>query len=460
MAALHRADLLAASSAVGLALVVGVLTVAGPAAPLGVLLAGSVIALCRHRKYAPMLFGFVGVAAAIVLLPANALRLTGSATYADVLLVAALGAVALAMLSHWYAPTPPPLLVAGATLLALSVALSVLFEPATRPNVYIFSERGLPGAPSADEEGWVIAVRLGFALLVVPYLIAVTITTWTRVRIAVGAWMVGAGASALVAVLAAFTGFDYQETLTGVQYSFIDFGPEADRLTGLAVHPSALGLASAMAAPVAMVKLGDKNGWWWAALLALFGSAIVLSGARAALIAVTIGAAYVAWKMPVARRRLAVVALAAMTVGYVQSVDVSKFGIVQRITGQAISSSQSDSQRGAAFEQGFTYGLERPFGWGFDVIRGAHNLELGMITAGGLPALIALGLLVVGIFSMGRDLARRRDIPEDMHALATALLGSLAVWFIAVQLQSNVFDRWLFIPGGLLLGMWFVAARS
>lgn len=449
-----RADWFAAGGALGLALVVGLVVVAGPALPLGVLLAAAVVALGSRR----VPFGFAAVCLALVLLPANGLRFGASVTYADVVLVGAVGVVGFGMLARWRFPMPPGELVLGAGLLLTSVLLSIAFEPMFRPSVYIFSERAIGGGQgSADVPSWLMASRLCLALLVVPYLIAVTLTTWGRVRVATNAWMTGASLSALVALLAA-AGFDYQETITGGAYAF-EFGVGENRFAGLAVHPTTLGLASAMAAPVAMVKLAGRRGWAWAGALCLLVAAVVVSGSRAPLGALVLGGAFVAWKVPATRSRLAVALLAAMAVAWTQSARVEQSGIVQRLTGQAVSAAQSDRQRGSAFEQGIDYGLDRPFGWGFDIIRGAHNAELAMLLGGGVLALAAFLILLFGVARVGTKVAADRHVPEDVRMLAMALLGSLAVWFAAVQLQSNVIDRWLFVPAGLLLGMWFVRLK-
>lgn len=395
---------------------------------------------------------------AVAMVCVNGMRVGPSATYGDLLIVGAtvtIGVIALIRPSTL--PTPPAWLVAGAMLLLVSALIVEMFPAQEKRAFSIFTNTNLLTNEITEESSMRLALKLIFALTIAPYVIASTVVSWRGLRFLVAAWLAGVGASALVAVLAALAGVDLQETLVGNAYSV------PGRYTGLTVHPVALGITCAMALPVALSQVGSKDprrAWAFAALVALYGSAILVSGTRAALLAAVAGGVYVAAAQPATRGRLVAIATVGLAVAYLYAPSLETLSLPQRLSGEASSSQTSNTAHLTSISDGFNLWLERPIGWSFETVRGAHNIVLQMLTSGGLLALAGFGLVIRASFMVSRQLARCRRLPEDMRVLAVALTASLLVWFGQAMVASASFDRYLYIPTALLLAMFFIAERQ
>jgi O-antigen ligase len=197
----------------------------------------------------------------------------------------------------------------------------------------------------------------------------------------------------------------------------------------------------------------------YGALLALLATAIFFSGSRAGLIAAPAALGLLLLLQRRSRVRTAVggVVAGASTVAYgLASGALSS--TLDRASG--VSGQLSDASRITDYQQAFHEVVGRPIiGHGFEVIRFSHSNVLALLHAGGVIALVGFGIFVIGAARIGRRLGRDPRVPADMQMLAIGLTASVGVWVLTTEVENLVFDRYLYVPSGLLLGMYFVRAR-
>ncbi len=100
-------------------------------------------------------------------------------------------------------------------------------------------------------------------------------------------------------------------------------------------------------------------------------------------------------------------------------------------------------------------------GHGFEYVRGAHDIYLQLLHAGGIVALAGFLSFAVGITVTGVRLGRSAAVPEHLQGLARASVASLAVWLAAGGVVSTpIFDRYLYIPAGLVIAIWVLRRKS
>lgn len=414
-------------------------------------------------RVASLTASLVLVGAAVVVLPANGVRPIPGASLADLLLVAAAVTAVLGMLSRpSLLPTIPVWVLGGAACLLSAACIAELYQPVLRPVSPVFESFNVTTGLQNEGNNFASAAQLTFAAVVVPVVIAATATSWPRLRLLATVWTIGATASALVAILAAFTPIDLQPILTGADFGIEGGYSEASRVAGLTVHPTTLGLASAMAIPIVIARLHHPNyifrllNFAAAGILVL---AILVSGTRAGVFAAIAGMLHMFVMQPQARRPLlAFLALGAL-VAYFRSQSFTQLSIFERFTG-AVSSGSSDTGHALVLRESVSLWQQAPLsGWGFDVMRGAHNIVLQMLMAGGPVALAGFAALTIGAWLTARALRKDADIPEDVRHLTTAFAASLLVWFVAALVQSTSSDRYLYLPVAMILAVLFAKQR-
>lgn len=389
------------------------------------------------------------------LVTANGMR-RGSLTYSDAVIVAAVLPATLVGLRvrhrvPWWLPI-------GVVLLAASLAVSEMF-PVLDKSGPLFRVRNLGTGAQDASSGVSLAARLILATAVIPLALALTATSVDRAGTLTTAWLLGAGASALVGVAAAFTPFDYQEQLTGNLYALEAYRGAAGRFTGLAVHPTLFGVSAAMALPVALGRIIDRrSAWHYGPLVGLYVAAALVSGSRAAFIGTVLAFVLVlAWQAR-GRRQVAVIVVIGGLIAATQGPALaSSLSAVQRFMGgtglAAISAQQSDTSRFGSIAESTELFLERPFtGWGFEAIRGAHNAWLQLASSGGVLALVGWSVIVFGALRMGWRMRRERD--------ALGLCASLVVFLGAGLSMNAVLDRFLYVPVALILALGFATSRG
>ncbi|MBJ7519190.1 MAG: O-antigen ligase family protein [Solirubrobacteraceae bacterium] len=390
------------------------------------------------------------------LVSANGMR-RGSLTYSDAVIVAALVPAALVGLRArqrvpWWLPV-------GVLLLAGSLAISEMFPVLDRSGP-LFQVRNLGTGAQDLSSGISLAARLILAVAVIPLALSVTVTSLRRARDLTTIWLLGIGFSSLVGVLAAFTRFDFQEALTGNLYAFEAYRDAAGRFTGLSVHPTLFGVAAAMALPVALARIiSRRTACVYSPLVGLYVGAALISGSRAAFIGTILAFVLVfAWQARGRKQLAAIVIIGGLVVSTQGPAFASSLSAVQRFTGgtglAGQSAQESDSSRFGAIAESVELFMERPVtGWGYEAIRGAHNTWLQLASSGGLLALAGWGTIVFGALALGWKM--RRTLPERASRDALGLCASLVVFLAAGLSMNAVLDRFLYVPVGLILALWF-----
>lgn len=456
----RKVDVVAGLGAVAVACALGAVVALGGLPVLGLALAGLLALTAAGLAIGAALEDLTRVpywamCAGAFLISANGMR-RGSLTFSDAVIVAALFPAALVGLRArhhvpWWLPV-------GVLLLAASLAVSEMF-PVLDKTGPLFRVRNLGTGAQDVSSGFSLAARLILAVAIIPLALAVVVTSVRRARDLTTVWLLGVGFSSLIGVLAAFTPFDYQEALTGNLYAFEAYRDAAGRFTGLAVHPTLFGVAAAMALPVALARIVDRqSAWAYAPLVAVYVAAALISGSRAAFIGTVLAFVLVfAWQARGRKQMFTVVLVGGLVAATQGPALASSLSAVQRFmggTGLAGQSAQtSDSSRFGSIAESLALFMERPFtGWGYEAIRGAHNTWLQLASSGGLLALAGWGIIVFGALSLGWRMRREGD--------ALGLCASLVVFLVAGLSMNAVLDRFLYVPVALILALWFGIRRA
>jgi O-antigen ligase len=442
------------------AVAAGALVTVGPRAWLlaSVAVAGVAIALVPARAGGRSAIGealFVSVALAVLFATLNAIRPVGSLTVADLALLGALGLGGLALVADPSSSRKlmPPWWLAAAAAGFLFVGLLVeLFPPGRHPQLTDFADPlyagGTGGTASTNLAG---AIRLAGTVLLVPVLVASAADSRRRIHLLAELWIAGVLISALVAVLVEQGVIGYGSGI--VHYFWREQG-------GLTVHPNVLGLTSAMTLPIVIARVGSA-GWrrrvYYVAAIAILVGGIGASGSRIALIAGAIGVALVIFLGTATWKLTAVLAAAAVVlVGASFVVDLGSSPVVERIRTEGL----VDERRVVLYEEALDAVKGEPIlGYGFENLRGVHDVYLQLLQAGGVIALLSFLLFAAGTLTVGIRCGRSADLPPDLRALARGLTTSIAVWLLAVVVLNLVLDRFLYVPVGLLLGIAALVTR-
>ncbi len=384
------------------------------------------------------------LALSIPLLCLNALRVSHSLSFGDPLLVLAGGFVALRYLCLGLPRGAVPVWLPVSFAAILVAGLVAAFRGNTGANL-------LP------------MVEFAGTLFALPVIALVLIDTPRRLEIVVEGWLFAASISALAGAADLALHLHIGLDLTG-----LDFVTYTHRATGLTLHPNHLGLVSAMALPVALVRAirpvspGAGLGSTLRNLgyVLAFAVGILVSGSRVGLIGA--GAALVAIPLLQDSRRRAgpLLALPILIVGLLGLVVLdsrlaASLGIVtgSRLTGAAAGTSISNDYRIRAYTAGLRQVAHNPIvGEGFNVARVAHDIYIQLLQAGGIIALGAFLLVVTGAFRVRREIDRRpQRVPSS--DLAVAFNAALVAWLVNGVLQNQLYDRYLYIPLGLLLAL-------
>ncbi len=381
---------------------------------------------------------------AIALFTVNALRVSHPFSFGDPLLVVAGGFVALRYLQRG--------LPRGAVPVWLPASAAAIFL-----SGLIAAFRGDVGADLLP------TVEFAGTLLGLPLITLILIDTPRRVEWAVEAWLLAASLSAFVGLVDLAGHLNIGLRLTGV-----DFVLYTHRAQGLTLHPNHLGLVSAMALPVALIRAirpvapGAGLGFTlrnlgYALVLAV---GILVSGARAGLLAVVVALVALPMLQDTRRRVGRLLALALIVVGMLGVVVLdtplaSSLGIVtgSRLTGSAAGTSASNDYRISAYSSALRQIAGDPVvGQGFAVARVAHDIYIQLLQAGGIIALGAFLVVMAGAFRVRREI-ERCSVRAPSSDLAVACNASVIAWLVNGAVQNQLYDRYLYIPLGLLLAL-------
>lgn len=386
------------------------------------------------------------VALGVALVTTNGIHPIRSATFGDI----ALGLATVMLVPLVWVRRPTYFRIPRWYLLAVALlGVTVLLSTATNP---------------AKATDFVDGLKFMIAFGLTPLVIAIVAASTERVALLADAWILGASVNAAVGTLDFLGLTNIGPQLTGRMDLRVN-----GRATGLTAQPNHLGMVAAMALPVALSRLLStasrrRRVGYLMAILALSGG-ILASGSRTALVVAALGAIVLPLLHPRGRRQILIgfaVAVVALGVGaaIVPSARSHVFVAIHRLTGTDSSTSASDAQRRAAIKLGLSEFRAHPLtGTGFAVVRDAHDMYLQLVDAGGILALPAFLVFAGGVLMVGLRLRRKRELPAASLNLAAAFTASMAVWLVGGIVSNEVYDRYLYVPAGLLLGLLFASRR-
>lgn len=419
-----------------------------------------------HTAESPFRYlGTVTVWVGMLLITFNGVRLAG-ATLADLFLVAGAGCLALYLLpKRALLPQVPPWLIVAACAILAGGLLSAAFAP---PVVFGIGGSSSDIVPVSSDFAGNILVTLRFVvtLLFVPLLIGIVGDSHPRVGWMVDAWLASAVLNALVAVTDSFQLISIGELVTG-------FESVPGRAVGLSTHSNHLALVAAMALPVAVSRAITaprplRRRLSWVSVVVL-GAGIAVSGSRGGLLAGALGLLLVLFLQRHEFKRIVggVVGFGAAVVIFASILNTASVSALRsgydRLTGGVPSTylQRSDAARRQAAGRAIGDFSRRPVtGAGLGTVRQGHDLYLQLLQGGGVVLFSAFALFCFGGLRMGRRLSRDPRLTSDMQSLAGALTVSLGAWLIGGLVENPVYDRYLYVPVGLLLGLHFLALRA
>jgi O-antigen ligase len=352
---------------------------------------------------------------------------------------------------------------AGFIVAAALLAASVLCESMPLPRLpwWLFAPAGmLLGAsllaaltlkdPTNDLTS---AAQFAVSLVGIPLLVALATRTFRRSLMIALLWAASAAINALVGISDALHLTSIGPAVTGFAY--------LGRVAGLTVHPNHLAIVCAMALPILLFRLARPQALmkraFFLSLFVVVGVGVLVAGSRAAIAAALGGLVLMVLLSRGNRTPYLILILLAVMVTAVVGLSLGDNGqgvsAIQRALGNQ-SVGESDSLRVEYYVRAFSDFQSSPlFGQGFDLVRGAHDIYLQLLQAGGIVALVGFGCCIVGALRTGLMLRRGRAVSSEMDGLAAALIASIAIWLIAGLAQNLIYDRYLYLPIGLLLGL-------
>jgi O-antigen ligase len=388
-----------------------------------------------------------GLAVALVfvaafLAPCDRWRLTLEIKYSDVFFLAAAAAAVLEAFRH-----------KGAIRMPLSFLVSLPLFLFTGLITYYLSD----DATDLKELGHFLISAFGLPLL----LAWTTSSSVTAIRTVLVGWVLGASFSAFVALLNKHGHFPFGSWDISIQYS--------GRFPGMALYHNELAAFSAMALPVMLMWLFDRQTPRLLRLAAvplilLNFYAIQLSGSRAGLLSafVAIVAFSYNWlrAQPVRGALMILggmmVLLLSSTVSNCMQVGASTdctLGAWERLLGGS-GTDYSDQVRQRLLDEAKTQLESSPVvGVGFHAVRLSHNILLQLLVSGGVLGLGAFLLYLGTVVSWIRQLRPPDALLLRLHYLVPALYAGFASWVVNGMFQPDTVSRNYYMPVGLLLAL-------
>lgn len=412
-------------------------------------------------------------AAAFLTAPLTTLRPVGSVTLGDLFLLPAFGLAFLAFVYRRSLPPVPKVVWAGAGVLLLSIAVTVLWPPASTVEL---AEAFDPAPYGSTLSG---GMRLMIALIALPIAIALVVDRWSTISFLANAWIVGVSISCLVAVIDAFTGIGLQDVFANDPELLSIFqNGVPPRYMGLSVHPTSFSVTAVMVLPVVLAKMTTKKSAVVLSpvvVLLLLGT--VLSGSRVGILAMVVVAGIYVCVSPNLRKIIfgsgiwmlaLAAAVAAVTVliflmgppvdpsnAEPQPPDSSS----TRFDPSIIGSDTSSKERLQRLEDSVDFISERPFlGYGFEWIEASHSIYLQLLVSGGVLALIGF-LLVMWGYAKSWLIARMK-VPDKYRELMLGLAVSVVAFLMMGLAQTDLLDRYVYLPVGLIMAAYALALRD
>jgi O-antigen ligase len=251
--------------------------------------------------------------------------------------------------------------------------------------------------------------------------------------------------------------------LVPVQQALLGF-VYLERVPGLTTHPNHLGIVTAMALPVAFAQaIGAttmRRRVVFVGMSVVLAMGLLSTGSRSALIDALVGIVALAFVLSRSHRRTLFVAAAGVAVVGVAA------GLLLLATGQHIvafnrllgieSVGNSDVGRLVFYRQALEDFARRPLvGAGFQIVRQAHDVYLQLLQAGGILALLVFAIYFIATLRLGIQLSTRVELSREMQLLASSLTISILVLLVNGLFANQIYDRYLYVPVGLLLGIYY-----
>lgn len=307
-----------------------------------------------------------------------------------------------------------------------------------------------PFATSAvGEHQSLIGVKWLAALLILPALIvAVAQRREHYIRWICIGWMFGVVVSACVAIT------DYLH-ITAIGVQLIGFENISGRQSGLSTHPNSLGVACALALPVALMLterrrvLGPLTG------LILLGGAFV-SGSRGAQAGCLLALALTfAVLRPSRRAILRFLLAAAMVLSVMTALRpalLKRAAALIRFSSAQVGVAESNQERDLLALQAHLDFQSHPFaGIGLGAITYAHSIYLQLLSAGGLLLFLGFTIYLLGAL---RSSWHHRKCPNPVSA---HLWVSTVTWITMGMVENQLTDRYLYVPIGCIAAIQITA---
>ncbi len=297
------------------------------------------------------------------------------------------------------------------------------------------------------------------AMLLTPLIIGLIAANCSALWLVVDCWIFSVAVNAAVGTSDYFAHTHIGESLTGVR--------NFERVAGLTTQSNHLAFACVFAMPILVARMmqspSRSRKVSYLGISVLLVLALLGSGSRGG----TVGAVFVLATTPFfqpAIRGRALKALAAGVVGVMLAATIISpsvsFVSVERLAGaQGVGVEGSDLQRGEARQLATEQFDSRPvYGVGFSTVRASSTVYLSLLAAGGVIALLAWLVFSFGAISASVRLARTSSVGPELSALSGAVCGTLCVWLILDFVENQLYDRYLFVPCGILIGCLVVAS--
>ncbi|MGA3056500.1 MAG: methyltransferase domain-containing protein [Candidatus Limnocylindrales bacterium] len=394
----------------------------------------------------------MAAAAAVVTVSWNAVRLSSSVTLSDAFLLVAAAVLVSAGVTG------------RLTSLGLTGRLSVSSVPMWLPisGALLLVAGVLSALSSADVKGNLApAVAFVIALTFVPLIVGLATGTSRLIRTFALLLLVSSAISGGEAVADLVSGAGISTAISGAAF--------LGRSAGLSVHPNHMALAAAMGLPLAYGLLVTsrrraEQTFVYLLLLPVTGG-IFASGSRAGLVC-AVGGVATAWFLSRGEYKRWRVAVVMFAIGLLVLIVSSAMGWHQltvatdRLVGLQ-PTTESNSIRVADYTQAVASISSNPLvGTGFSSVRIAHNIYLQVLEAGGVLGITAFAIFGIGFLYLGLRLCRDMRLPAEMEAFAAAATASMLTWFAGGLVGNQIYDRYLYVPCGLLVGIALMARSS
>jgi hypothetical protein len=424
--------------AIGLAVACALsgMAVATPGRTIHAVALAGVVGLCfaalalwvRFGLSTMVLIGFVG---ACLLAPMNGARPSDALTWADMLLVVAVGGlVAQLTIGRRTLDIPSEIsrIAAGLGVVALA---------------------GTVGVVVSGGDAWAstnVAVRFAIAALGTVVVIGLWQPSARDGRIALHAWVLGATLNAI----------------TGLVITFAATG----RSLGFSTHPNHLGLACLLAVPVALAcaleapRLATKV--MWAVPAGLCTTVVLTSGSRAALLGTGVAVLAVCWLL--GRYVLLLAAVTLLALGLLLTatglLDVASETSLARLAGNE-ASREADLDRIDHLQLTFDRGAGAPFlGAGFEYALQGHNVYLQVWSSAGVVGLAGFAAAVAAVGTTLWRGAQRCQRSSPNRAVLVGVLGGGLGYLTSSMFQNMLWDRYLWLYFGIGVAIALRAAAA